>query len=553
MNRYLEKDKDVPQPDYDVMWAGIEKEANRRRTYRLKSPKVASRVKPITIGIAFICFTFAAIPAVAKLALNWELVGGGSVNNAIRNCVGQQYDLSASDSGVTMNLTGVVTDGEKMKMLLSVDAPNEDLTQYTGFATETNTLKEGSGNKEEVSGYLGYDPGSRQLIGIYETPDTLRDDTKEFSLEAQNLVFYRNQHIPVTMGKPKGDPMVSGVEQYPAIRIESVRHDADQTIVRYKVAVSTTLSYEGNPHLTVVSAGQPLDAIPTVLANEGSDIYIEQVFNINQADWEKSELQFSYIEQAKRISGTWTFHFEANGEKASEFIYNTILGTSEEFQEKTGMTLNRLVVTPLEIQVEINEEGALREGIVHYDKPQLVIGDKTIEGITTIKGDHSGNIQHMFLFESPTWYEDWADEVMELRLEDAVVAKRDTMKSENWVALNDPSNEKQDAKVNVEGMAIQFSYYREGPDLIVEATSDDPHFKGISQTTLRIDGREVVPEIRSKGMVTTKTHVDTYKNVPLDSKLELNPGIYRFSDPSRNAATKLLSVQSFKMTNTCKH
>ncbi|MNI87624.1 hypothetical protein D3C73_1448360 [compost metagenome] len=75
--------------------------------------------------------------------------------------------------------------------------------------------------------------------------------------------------------------------------------------------------------------------------------------------------------------------------------------------------------------------------------------------------------------------------------------------------------------------------------MIVESSSTSPDFKGVNQTTLRINGQEIVPEITPKGMVSTGVNMDTYRNIPLDATLELNPGIYKYSDPSRNVEMKL--------------
>lgn len=122
------------------------------------------------------------------MTIDWDRIGGRGVASAINNGIGQQYDLQSASSGVTMNLSGVVTDGEKMKMLISLDT-SIDLSKYTGFATEKNILKDESDSNAKVYGYLGYDPESQKLIGVYETPDTLKDGTKEFTFEAQNLIF----------------------------------------------------------------------------------------------------------------------------------------------------------------------------------------------------------------------------------------------------------------------------------------------------------------------------------------------------------------------------
>ncbi|MNC66638.1 hypothetical protein D3C75_1170560 [compost metagenome] len=75
--------------------------------------------------------------------------------------------------------------------------------------------------------------------------------------------------------------------------------------------------------------------------------------------------------------------------------------------------------------------------------------------------------------------------------------------------------------------------------MIVESHSESPGFGGVNQTTLRIKGKEVVPEITPKGMVSTKINIDSYSGIPLDEMIELNPGIYKYTDPDRDVEVKL--------------
>ncbi|WP_458126755.1 DUF4179 domain-containing protein [Paenibacillus sp. Z3-2] len=537
MNQYSNKEKGNSHPDYDLMWTNIEKEAHKRRVNLQSSDKPTGyRAKAIPISILVSCFLLVAIPVFANVTIDWDRIGGRTVANAISNGVGQQYDLQSSSSGVTMNLRGVVTDGEKMKMLISMDT-STDLSKYTGFTTEKNILKGESDANANVYGNLGYDPGSQKLIGVYETPDTLKDGSKEYTFEAQNLIFYRDRDVSLESSRAVGDAIVTGVAQYPTIHIESVKHSENQTVIRYKVAASPSDMGRGNPHLVVHNGAQLLDAMPTWLPSEDTGLLIEQVFDITEKEWTKINLHLVYTEEAKRILGTWKFDFAADGKKASEYIYTKKLDANSEFQEKTGITLDQLQVTPLNLQIFIDEEGSLKEGIVRYNTAQLVIGDNTITGERTLKGDHPGSYQHLFQFESPEWYQTWSDVPMKLILKDAVVEKRDTTK--NWIRLNRPEKEKQYTKLTVDGLEIQFTYYTDGEKLIVESSSKTPGFKGVNQTTLRINGKEVVPDVTPKGMVSSGIYIDTYEGIPFDGKIELNPGIYKYSDPDRNVEVKL--------------
>lgn len=248
------------------------------------------------------------------MTIDWDRIGGRGVASAINNGIGQQYDLQSASSGVTMNLSGVVTDGEKMKMLISLDT-SIDLSPYSEFATEENTIIGESDARANVYGYLGHDPDSQKLIGIYETADTLKGGTKEFTFEAKNLILYRDRDIFLKSNQHTGESMVTGVSQFPAIHIESVRHADNQTVIRYKVEVAASDLESVKPHLRVHTGSQVVDAIPTILPNEEKGLLIEQVFDISEADWANANLHFNYVEAAKRLTGTWKFDFVANGKK----------------------------------------------------------------------------------------------------------------------------------------------------------------------------------------------------------------------------------------------
>jgi len=537
MNQYSNKEKNISHLDYDLMWTTIEKEAHKRRVNLKSSQKPTGyRAKAIPMSIIFTFFLLVAIPVFASMTIDWDRIGGRGVASAINNGIGQQYDLRSSSSGVTMNLNGVVTDGEKMKMLISLDT-SIDLSPYSEFATEENTIIGESDARANVYGYLGHDPDSQKLIGIYETADTLKGGTKEFTFEAKNLILYRDRDIFLKSNQHTGKSMVTGVSQFPAIHIESVRHADNQTVIRYKVEVASSDLESVNPRLRVHTGAQVVDAIPTILPNEEKGLLIEQVFDISEADWANANLHFNYVEAAKRLTGVWKFDFVANGKKASEAIYTKKLYTNPEFHEKTGVTLDQLVITPLNLQILIDEEGSYSEGIVQYKSIQMIIDDKTITGVQTTKGGRSENNQHLFHFESPEWYQNWSDVPMKLILKDAVVEKRDT--SKNWITLNNPEEQKQHSQLNVDGYEIQFTYYTDEGNLIVESQSNSPGFKGVNQTMLRINGKEVVPEINPQGMTPAKIHIDTYKDVPFDGHIELNPGIYKYSDPDKNVEIQL--------------
>ncbi|HEY2493497.1 MAG TPA: DUF4179 domain-containing protein [Paenibacillus sp.] len=542
MSRFYESEvNENSQPDYDAMWIAIEQEASKRKSALQQTNSTRRRRKFVPAAIVFSCFMVIAVPVFAGVALNWDsLTGGRSVTNALNNGIGQRYDLSESNKGVTMSLNGVVTDGETMKMIVSLDS-GADPTLYDAIGFERTTITDESGTKEKANGYLNYDKTSGKLLGIYETKDELQHNKKNYTLDAEDLVFYKDMDVPLKSDHKAGDVISTGSKQYPSIDIQSVAQAKNQVVVRYKVSASLSDGGRGNPHLIMKkNSSEYIQAVPTVLPNDGSDLLIEQVFNLTQKEWEAAELHFKYMEETKRVAGTWKFDFKADGNKASEAIFSRKLLSSAEFQQTTGITLGQLVITPLEIVVQIQEDKSnerFKEGVVWYNTVRLAIGDKEIKGGYNIKGADPKKYQHVYGFESPEWYKDWSTVPMKLVLKDAVVTKHDP--SKNWITLSQPVEKKQSAELKVDGYHIYFNYYMDGKDLIVESESDSPGFKGVNQTMMRFDGEVVYPVGISKGIVSTGVNVDRYENVAMDGKMELNPGFYSYYDSGRDVEVKL--------------
>ncbi|MCJ8011445.1 DUF4179 domain-containing protein [Paenibacillus sp. KQZ6P-2] len=539
-----EKIQAPPRPDYDQMWNNIEQEVSRRKMASAEAkPSSRSRRKYIPAAIVFSCFMVVAVPVFAGVTLNWDsLYGGRSVTNALNNGIGQRYDLNVSSKGVNMSLKGVVTDGEKMKLLVSLDAGMKP-DEYDAVELEHMVIKDERGKEEPVNGYLKYDEASGKLLGIYETKDILQRSQKTFTLEADSLVYYKNKDVLLSKGPKAGDSLSTGEARYPEIRIQSLTETKTGLAVRYTVSAADANDQgRGDPHLIVKSGSGSSRGTLTQLPPEDTGILIEQVFgNMTTKDWNAAELEFNYMKETKRIEGSWTFHFHADGKKASEAIYSQPLQTSDEFKKKSGVLIDQLTITPLEIIVSIKDgtpmSDRMAEGEVYYNNVRLVVGDREITGWYTIKGDDPKKYKHMYAFESPEWYKDWSKVPMKLILKDAYVTKRDT--STNWLTLNTPSGSKQSADLKLESYVVHFTYYMDGKDLVVESDSESKEFKGISQTTLRVDGKTIYPRISPRGPNAPSKNIERYPDFKMNHTLELNPGFYSYYDSSRDVEITL--------------
>lgn len=533
--RVQEKLQAPPHPDYDRMWENIEREVSARRLNASSVKSAGTRKKWIPAAIVFACFMAAAVPVFAGVSLNWSsLYGGRTVSNALNNGIGQRYDMNVTSKGVTMSLKGVVTDGERMKILVSIDADAKFEAQ-DAVELEHVVIKDESGGEEPVNGYLRYDEASGKLLGIYEANDILKQGQKSLTLEADNLVTYKPVEKLLNKVPKAGDTIATEEALYPEIRVKSVTESKNSLAVRYNVAVTDhKVEGRGDPHLTLDNGSR---GMLTQLPPEDDGVLIEQLFsNMTLKDWEASKPSFNYMKETVRIPGAWSFHFQADGKKASEAVYTQSLQGVEEFKQKTGVQLDQLIITPLEIVISIKDDRSMEErstqADVMFKDVRLQVGGQEITGSYTIKGDDPSHYTHVFAFESPEWYKDWSKVPMKLLLKNANVTMRDVTR--NWMTLKQPSALKQSVDIMLESFIVHFTYYMDGKDLVVESDSESDIFRGISQTTLKVDGKTLFPKMTPRGPGAQSKHIDRYPDFAMKHTVELNPGFYIYYDAGRD-------------------
>lgn len=549
-----------PRPDYDEMWLRIDREAAKRRAASVvhMAPPVRSRKKFIPAAIVFSCFMVAAVPVFAGVSFDWgKLYGGQSVTNALNNDIGQRYDdLDVVRKGVTMSLKGVVTDGERMKLLVVVD-PVMKPGEYDDVRFDHVVIKDDSGKELPVNGGLSYDEKSGKLLGIYETNDTLKNSEKSYTLEAGKLVYLKNKEVVLKEAPKAGEIVSTGEALYPSFKIESVRESQNLTdpmdqkglIVRYNLTTTDEKNGDNySPHLTVVSNREETKNVRTfIFPPKGTEMKREQLFNnMTEKEWSGSEIHFNYLKEIKQIEGDWSLHFKADGKKASEAVYSKPLQTTAEFKDKTAMSLDHLTVTPLEIIVYPKDNEPVANGVVRdkyaisqYRDVRLKIGDQEISGYTTTKGDSPDNYRDVFVFQSPEWYKDWSKVPMKLILRKPVVSARDI--KANWLKLDRPTAEKQSGDLDVNSFKFHFTYYMDGKDLVVESECNSEKFKNMSQSMLRVDGKHMYPEHDpyDSGFDMPSKKIERYPDFSMKQSLEINPGFYYYSDPTREAEITL--------------
>ncbi|WP_314589011.1 DUF4179 domain-containing protein [Paenibacillus terrigena] len=539
---------DEQSPDYETMWANIERKvaAHKAHSTSTSTRTMTRRWAPAAIVLA--CCLMVSVPVFAGVKINWNnLFGTQTVHSALENGVGQQYDLSETQQGVTMNLHGVVTDNDQMKILVSLDVPN--MPNFEVVDLKSTTLSEDGKTSKPIYGYFRKDKDSGKLLGMYTLNDTLKSERKDYHLSANDLVFYKRASIPVPWKGELKQKLDLSSQEYPSLTVQSIIRDRDKVAIRYTIttAIPRDQANRRDPNLEITVQGKGVKTVSrTLLPSEGNEMLMEDVYQLNEEQLKAANWGVSYLAETQRVDGTWDFHFSVDGKKTNEAIITQPLTPDSKLLEHSAISLQKLIVAPLSIKIPFERVGNGPDlwatlGDVSFKKITLQVGDQDIEGwYQTTQNERNEMTGEYFRFDTPEWYQDWTGVPMKLILKDPIVSKRDS--SKHWITLQTPGRTKQHASVRMpEGFDIQYTYYQEGDDLVIESESPSPIFYRISQSVLRLnsDDKQFLPEYRPSGPDPIGKKIERYKNIPTNATIEINPGIYLYHDPSREATVQI--------------
>lgn len=531
--------KPEPAPDFEAMWSTIEEEVGRRRSGQSSTVKRSSVTRKwVPAAASAVVFLGVAVPVFAAINPGWDLWERPGVNNAIQHGFGEPLDLSARQSGTTMKLHGVVTDGEQMDVLFTMQVPG--LPDYDAVDFESVSLSDSKGKDAEPNVLLKRDEEKDTLKGMFELQDELKKSKRSMHLDASNLIFYQYDDLPLAGDIAEGSMLApsSSAGGFAAVEIQSIVRKNDQLTIRY--ALTSPLEDPGNldPHLVITSGSQTYQSVSrAVLPPDGNNMLFQSTFAIPEADWKGAKLHLTYLQEIKRVAGTWAFDFNADGSKASEAIYSKPLPANEEQAANVNLNLKQLVITPLQIRVPYRQaSNDWTEGVRRFTKVSLQLGDQRLEGSDYHTGmyekvRHREYLDEGYLrFESPTWFKDWSGEPMKLIFSGLEITKRDL--SKHWYDLATPTATEQQVQMDLDGRKVTFTYYLKGSQLIVKSSSEDPTFKGVSQSVIRAGGKEILPDyVPAPPSSGPFTKVETYSNLPVGTALQLNPGVYVLLEP----------------------
>lgn len=534
---------EIASPDYEAMWSRIQRQLEEERVVRSSSSGNQTwRKRLIAAAIAasfLIVFPVMAHYSFGSLENSWDgLWSGKSTTAAINNGLGNRLDLTKTSGGIPFTLHGVVADDKHMNILFTMDTP--DMPEYDAVDFGKAELIDGTGKTEQPRAQFKSDRTNHQLVGLFEADNNLKDKSSSYRLHIRNLRFYKQRNIPLALD-PTADSLnkgvIPGAKGFTQLKIVELTRQGSVLTVGYEIA-----AVEGNPLLDY--AGLTLAAGSESIAGKVQSrllfpkedgivrLACQSTFDISDSLLKQARFELSVLEQSGERKGAWDFSFQADKKRAEETIYSTKLKLKENAGD-LSMQLTRMIITPLEIRIliEQDQDGEAQASwtSIGYEKAALVVGGKEITGRYDVTEDH----QHLFLrFESPEWYRDWSKVPMKLILSNRHVIVQ--APEQHYIHLTSPSAAKQTIETTLHRFPVTIAYYKEDKDLIVETSSSDPLFEGITMTRIDTAADRLVAEPDITPLVPgTNKNIERYVDIPAgDYQLDLYS--YRWHEPDKS-------------------
>ncbi|MEK3910305.1 DUF4179 domain-containing protein [Paenibacillus sp. FSL H7-0331] len=522
-------------PDFEAMWGRMQvgkAPANlTNRGVMGKIPLFTSRMRLLPVSIALSSVLVAA-PVVAGVSLGWdEMFDRLGVSTALKSGFGNPLDITVQSAGASLAIKGVVTDEQRLDVLFSLDFPQ--MSNFDVAAFEQKTLTNSRGETLQLTDRIRKNASSGQLTGLLEAENGLGTKREQLEISLQNLLLYKYKETELreSPASLKEGQQIDSMTRYGNLDIVSVVRENEVLTVRYEIPMKQPNDQKLDPKLLLKVGGKTAAASYSAVLppNKADAILRQDTFRLTDSELNSAKLYFNQLEVVQTIAGKWDASFEADGKRTSEATFYKKLDPAVVAND-SNMELKQLVVTPLNIRIMMDDKWKTKssyDSSVYYDKIELFINGQIIPG---------GRWEHkkgQFLnFELPEWYKDWSAIPMKLLLSEARISKR----SKDLLPLAGLSDAKQSIQTSLDGIAVSFTYYKQGQDLIVESQSSDPKFFGISQSSVVKDGKPIYPEMNPvpPGGNGTNKRVERYPGLlSKQGELQLNPGFYSYWDKER--------------------
>ncbi|ANF94912.1 DUF4179 domain-containing protein [Paenibacillus bovis] len=488
-------------PDFDHMWTHIEAD---RHPYPVSPstqdvslpflPKKKARWKK-TLFITSLSLLIAAVPVYAAIQINWNQVlhDRSGIQSALSQQLGQPIEQSVTHNGVTMTIHTAVVDENRTVFLYSLD-PGTRTAQHFGFLQMKLTDAQG----KDIPGltiHQQWDKNSQRFTGYLETGWSPPSNTVSVHLSLSNLQFLQSGKQKLHLNSQteqlqRFDIQQDGMNQ---MEVQIIRQSQEQTLVRSALSFTNeearTWSY---PQLRLYTAKgkivQP-SRNGTYGAPDEQGRYTAQDYYL-PADLQQKGLsyQLEYNREVQRFAGSWDFDIPLDKRKMQSDTIQQPLSVPLESGDTT-IRLTHMVISPTQIRLQLNESNP--DSALSFTKYNLIIDGKVLAGYAEILPDtHRDTARSSTLiFERPQGIEISNRTTLILRAQHGIVSHHGEHLS---VTLPDITARHKSLHTMINGLPIKWTYYRQDGHLYVQTESSDPHFGGISQTSMMQNGEQIL-------------------------------------------------------------
>lgn len=492
----LVQEERLKEPDYGDMWERIARK-------RLAAPgpaggKRRSGKKLGLIGAAVLVMLTIAIPAGAswQRVQLWNPFGSGG--EKADPGLGQTIEARLALGGTEISLHQAVADDERVVLSYSIK-PDSAAVENPASATFSQLrMTDDQGREWPVRYSNRWDAQAQEMRGTIQTDLPLPKRVRQLNIQMNDIRWLNTKYIPVPI-----DVRTSGTQVYDLseerlgeIRIDSVQLDEQTLTVVYRLPSADADQDDLNPVLTVTDGERELAAARSVIGppdgKEGTPRV--QSFRLDGTDPGQLRFQLAYPREQSVSEGEWSFTVAVEPSELWQSSYVQNVSGEVLHAYTTLFELKNVKISPLQIRVAADKKNMPDEAEewVSYDKVELLVGDRTIEGGVFDDGSHK-----TYFGFTPNESFIWAGEPVTMVLREARIEKKAA--ASEIVSLPNISERPQTLATELAGYPIRLTYYTSGNDLIIESESPNPNFGGIVQTYIEPRGKRIYSKDRQPG------------------------------------------------------
>ncbi|MFF2909627.1 DUF4179 domain-containing protein [Paenibacillus sp. NPDC057934] len=544
LKRQLNKDENVPYPDFENMWSRMEEAGHTSAVVDSIPARVSTRRHKSWRRIAMaasLSALLAAAPVYAAIHYDWGnlLQDKGGLQAVLDQNRGQSLGQTISRDGVTLTLRTAIVDENRTVILYNLDVGKRVDTEF--WDLKDLSLKDEHGkNSEGEFSYLQWDEKNQRYNGYFESDWSPQQETAKVTLTADILQLYSQQeeNLQLDSSSEQVQSFQIGKDGLQKIEVKAFKQSVDKILFSSAITFDQTEAKAwAFPQITPVVQGKTLHALSGSTYGQPGDhgeYTTQQYFKRSDLPAGQTTYKLQYTKVEKNIDGPWKFDLQLSKKQMESGTIKTALNLPLESGDDNHI-IEKMVVTPTQIRVAVRSK-VKGFADIPYQKISLEVNGRTLEG-GLYRSPKDDPYLRSYKFELPS------DLVITKETPITFVGKYKVTTHQDDkipVLLTDISNKKQTLNSEVGGYPVHWTYYMQGEDLYVETGSEDAHFGGINQTHInlgadRIIGKPVTVNFSGDG---NNKAIDVYKGFK-EKEASLYMFYYTTDDPDKETRVQL--------------